>query len=63
VLNWEKRISDYSEATKAKYQYAFEREAELKELLNDKSDDWKVYIDKPKEDIFCEARTSSRNNP
>ena len=54
VLDWNKRISGFSEKQKNYYKVAFERYAEFKALLVNKDKDWEITINDKKERLVTE---------
>ena len=53
IIDWEKRISNYSEMAKAKYRKGMSKFEEFKSFLADNVD-WKIVIDNKKTNLFCE---------
>lgn len=54
VLDWDKRIANYTDKQKALYKRGLEKLEEFKQLLVDKEYDWQVTIQQKKKRIFCE---------
>lgn len=62
VVDWPKRIENYSLATKNRYAMAFAKQKEFFEILDEKSPEWKVTHNK-KGSLYCEQKTSKRGWP
>ena len=60
VTDWSKRIDGYDNNQKSKYEMAFEKMRQLKEMLQDKSDGWSMTIDDKNDKMTCEQRILER---
>ena len=58
VIDWTKRIDGYDKKQKTKYEMAFQKMKQLKEMLLDKSENWSTTIDNKKDKLICEQRIS-----
>ena len=64
VLDWEKRIANYSPALKNKYREALKKKDEFFALITeDKSNGWSLMTDNKKKGLYAETKTSERGLP
>ena len=64
VLDWEKRIANYSPSVQQKYRALIKKKDDLFRYLDeDKSNGWSVMINNKKKDLYAETRNSERGIP
>ena len=64
VLDWEKRIANYSPSVQQKYRALIKKKDDLFRYLDEaKSNGWSVMINNKKKDLYAETKNSVRGIP